>query len=140
VDTRLHRPVAIKAVVHSGTRFLEEAEHLAQFAHVGIVRVYELLVENATAYVIMERLSGRSLRELLNDRGGRLPVDEALRIVDAVGAALVEVHRRGLLHRDLKPDNIVIADDGRPVLVDFGAARLFDPHGSTTMTQLVTPG
>ena len=164
-DTRLHRPVAIKELfppgcirvgrtvvarpmdeggeIHFGhlrARFVDEASHLARFAHVGIVRVYELIEEHGTAYVVMERLTGSSLSRVLRQRGGRLAFDEALRIADDIGAALTVIHDSGLLHRDLKPDNVVITEDGRTVLVDFGAARQFVPDLSSTMTQLVTPG
>src|SRR5436305_4286612 len=162
-DTRLRRPVAIKELFPPGCvrvgsqvvptaaeraaefahlldRFVDEAENLAQFNHPGIVRIYELIEESGTAYVVMERLTGSTLARLLSRRGGRLPVDDALRIIGEIGTALAAVHRSGLLHRDLKPDNVVITDDGRTVLVDFGAARQFVPDASSTMTQLVTPG
>ena len=164
-DTRLHRPVAVKELfpswcmrvgrqvvaasidgsadarfAHLRDRFVDEAAHLAQFAHAGIVRVYELIEEHGTDYVVMERLTGRSLARLLRQNGGRLRFPEAIRIADEIGAALAVVHQGELLHRDLKPDNIVITDDGRTVLIDFGAARQFVPDVSSTMTQMLTPG
>ena len=164
-DTRLGRPVAIKELFPPGCarvgrrvvpravdelagarfarlrdRFVGEAESLARFSHPGIVRVHELVEEHGTAYVVMEWLPGRTLARLLAQRGGRLPVDEALAIAEQIGAALAAVHRGGVLHRDLKPDNVLVTDDGRIVLVDFGAARQFTPGASSTMTQVVTPG
>lgn len=152
-DTRLARPVAVKELLGTGTpadtererRFLAEARALARFTHPGIVRVYELLTEeeHGRACVVMELLEGRSLREVL-ERRGRLPCDEALRLVRQAGAALGVVHAGGLLHRDVKPDNVLLADapEGadRVVLVDFGAARQFGAEGPATMTRLLTPG
>jgi serine/threonine protein kinase len=164
-DTRLRRSVAIKELfppgcvrvgrqvvpravdpsaesrfVHLRRRFLDEAANLARFAHPGIVRIYEVFEEHGTAYVVMERLEGRTLGGMLAQRGGRMPVDEAVRITREVGAALTVVHRAGLLHRDLKPDNVLVTDQGRVVLVDFGSARQFAADASCTMTQVVTHG
>ena len=128
-DTRLGREVAIKEVSHPE---MVEAAALARFSHPGIVRVYDVFEDAGRAYVVMELLRGRHPL-------GPMAWTEAVRLTLAVGAALAVVHRAGLLHRDVKPGNVVLTDDGRVVLVDFGAARAF-AGASAEMTQLLTPG
>jgi serine/threonine protein kinase len=120
-------------------RFLEEARLLARFQHPGVVRVYDAFSENNTAYLVMERLEGETLLSRLT-RVGTLPPREieslALEILDALRA----VHSAGLLHRDLKPDNVFLRPDGRAVLIDFGSARGFTSTKTVQHTRLVTPG
>ncbi len=160
-DTRLRRAVAIKelflfgcvrhsnTVVATGTvspldfdqakkRFLQEGQLLARFRHSSIVQVHEIFEENSTAYLVMEYLDGKSLGVLLEERGA-LPEDEAVGYIVQVGKALAEVHRAGLLHRDIKPDNVIVTER-RAVLVDFGAARAFAAGATRRMTAMVTPG
>jgi len=120
-------------------KFLEEARTLAQFNHPGIVRVIDVFEENNTAYLTMEYLAGETLaRRIL--RQGRLPVDEVEELARKVAAALSVVHAAGLLHRDVKPENIFITNDGRVVLIDFGSARAFVQGATTRYTRVVTPG
>ncbi len=118
--------------------FRQEALSLARFNHPAIVRAYAVWAENGTAYFAMEFLRGQSLQKRL-DGGKPLPVDEALEIIESIGAALERVHEAGFLHRDIKPDNILLCD-GRAVLIDFGTARAFASDKTTPMTQLLTPG
>lgn len=120
-------------------KFLEEARTLAQFNHPGIVRVIDVFEENNTAYLAMEYLGGETLaRRIL--RQGRLPVDEAEEVARKVAAALGVVHAAGLLHRDVKPENIFLTSDGRVVLIDFGSARAFVQGATARYTRVVTPG
>ena len=122
-DTRLNRPVALKASwVHTSDsdRILREARSLAQLRHPGIVTVYDVAVTRACCLVVSELLSGTSLAQWL-DENRPAPVD-AVRIVAAVADALAHAHARSIIHRDVKPANIVFAEDHRPVLVDFGLA------------------
>jgi len=120
-------------------KFLEEARTLAQFSHPGIVRVIDVFEENNTAYLAMEYLAGETLaRRIL--RQGRLPVDEAEDLARKVASALGVVHAAGLLHRDVKPENIFLTNDGRVVLIDFGSARAFVQGVTASYTRVVTPG
>ena len=89
----------------------------------GVVEVFNYFRENGTGYIVMHYLHGRTLREHLRARGAPLPYGEAAEIVRPVLEALREVHRLGLVHRDISPDNIYICDTGRVCLLDFGAAR-----------------
>ena len=159
-DTRLARDVAVKELFPPGCervdgrvwpsddadldevrrRFVDEAAALARFAHPGIVRVYDLLEEAGTAYAVMELLRGRSLAAVLAERQGPLPWPEAVALARTLGEALDVVHQAGLLHRDVKPANVVLTDSGRIVLVDFGAARTFAAEHTSAMTQVLTPG
>jgi len=161
-DSQARRPVAVKEffpygsvrrglAVHPSSalanadfdgarsKFLDEARVLAQFRHPGIVGVYGAFAENHTAYMAMEFLRGRSLQALLDERGP-LPEREAVADVTRAGEALEVVHRANLLHRDLKPDNIMVTDDGRVVLIDFGNARTFAAGKTGRMTTMLTPG
>ncbi|MEL6927923.1 MAG: serine/threonine-protein kinase [Cyanobacteria bacterium J06600_6] len=163
IDTRLNRPVAVKeffpegcwrkgsTVVSAGRwnsdsysnakqKFLLEGQTLGQFNHPGIVQVFYYFEENNTAYMVMEYLKGRTLAELLQHRQGRLEESEALEHIRKTGQALEILHQAQFLHRDIKPDNIMLADDGRVVLIDFGAARDFTDSSTDRYTTMLTPG
>ena len=161
-DIRAHRPVAIKEFFPYGStrrglnvhpfgglpasdyattrsRFLDEARILARFDHPGIVDVYGTFEENNTAYMVMELLRGRSLGQLVEDNGP-LPEADAVGYIRRVGEALQVVHAASMLHRDLKPDNVMLTTDGDVVLIDFGTARAFAAGKTGRMTTMVTPG
>jgi len=121
-------------------RFLEEARTLARFRHPGIVNVFAAFEENNTAYMVMEHLSGKTLAEVVRERGGPLPEAEAIGFIREAGAALSAVHAAGLLHRDIKPENMMHCQDGRIVLIDFGTARDFAVGRTQGHTVVVTPG
>lgn len=105
-------------------KFLDEARALARFEdHPGIVSVRDIFKDNGTAYLVMQYLEGVTLKEYLQQQGGRIPYGSTLEIMIPVLDALREVHAVGLLHRDVSPDNIFISKNGQIKLIDFGAAR-----------------
>ena len=104
--------------------FLLEAKTMAQFiGNPNIVRVYSYFEENGTGYFVMEYVDGQSFQSYLKENFGRIPWEDALRILLPVMDALSIVHEKGIIHRDIAPDNICIAKDGTVKLLDFGAAR-----------------
>ncbi len=119
-------------------RFVQEARTLARFDHPNIVRVQSVFEFNNTAYMVMRFVQGQTLSALL-DRRGTPPEDELLRIVLPILDGLELVHNAGFIHRDIKPDNIHIGDDGNAVLLDFGSARQALGN-SNTLTILIAPG
>ena len=121
-------------------RFLQEARTLAKFAdHACIVGVKDCFEENNTAYMVMEFLEGVSLKEYLNRKGGKLGVDESISILTPVMDALKAVHKEGIIHRDISPDNIFVTTDGRVRLIDFGAARQ-SIGGQKSLSVMLKPG
>ena len=104
-------------------QFLKEAQALARFKHNNIVRVLRFLELNGTAYMVMEYEEGEGLAEYLKKHNGRLDEPMLLQIFLPVLNGLQAVHSAGLLHLDIKPDNIYIRSDGTPILIDFGSAR-----------------
>ena len=119
-------------------RFIQEARTLARFDHPNIVRVLSVFEFNNTAYIVMRFEEGGTLAALL-DRRGTLPEEDLLRILLQVLDGLELVHNAGFIHRDIKPNNIHIGGDGRPVLLDFGSARQA-VGSSNTLTILIAPG
>ena len=119
-------------------RFIQEARTLARFDHPNIVRVLSVFEFNGTAYMVMRFEEGGTLSTLL-DRRGTLPEKELLRLILPILDGLELVHNAGFIHRDIKPDNIHIGGDGRPVLLDFGSARQ-SMGSSNTLTILIAPG
>lgn len=105
-------------------RYLSEARLLARFEnHPNIVWVKDYFPENGTAYMVLEFLDGMTLDHYVRDQGGRIPWDVTLQIIAPVMDALREVHRFGILHRDVSPDNIYLLRSGSVKVIDFGAAR-----------------
>lgn len=119
--------------------FLEEAKTLAQLRHDNIVRVHNFFRENGTAYMVMEYLEGQSLEEYLNIVGQITPPD-AVALFMPVLDGLGYMHKRNLLHRDIKPSNIYLTDEGKAILLDFGAARQVIRERSQSMTAILTYG
>jgi len=111
--------------------FLKEAQALARFKHNHIVRVLRYLEANGTAYMIMEYEAGENLTGYLRKHGGFLNEPDLLRIFLPILTGLQAVHEAGLLHLDIKPDNIYLRSSGQPMLIDFGSARQRQRHGKT---------
>jgi serine/threonine protein kinase len=121
-------------------RFLREAETLARFDHPNIVPVLRYFERHGTAYIVMKFVAGESLGAVLKRRQ-RLSEGEVRWFLPGLLDGLAEVHARNFLHRDLKPDNILLGPDGRAMLVDFGAARLAAAEASAmTRTAVISEG
>ena len=120
-------------------RFLQEARQLARFQHPNIVRVIDIFKENDTAYTVMEFVNGETLKERVQ-RTGAMEEKEALLLINQLLDAVEAVHAKGMLHRDIKPDNVLINPEGQVVLIDFGSAREFAEGKTTHQTAMITPG
>lgn len=104
--------------------FLAEAKTLSQFNGLpNICDIYSYFEENGTAYFVMEYVDGISMSDYMKSKGGRLDVEEAKALLIPVMKALGNVHAKGIIHRDIAPDNIMVCPDGKVTLIDFGAAR-----------------
>jgi serine/threonine-protein kinase len=142
-DTQLGRDVAIKVMglAHAarggaGERFRREAHAVAALKHAGIVEIYDFVdsTEETPSYIVAELISGPTLRHVLESRGGRLLPEIAALVAIPLAEALAVAHQRGVVHRDVKPDNVMIETVGgnaRVVLTDFGVAHI---TGMETMT------
>ncbi|WP_441246530.1 Stk1 family PASTA domain-containing Ser/Thr kinase [Kitasatospora sp. McL0602] len=140
-DTRLDRVLALK-VMHPSLagdrdftdRFIREAKAVARLAHPNVVNVFDQGADNGHVFLAMEYVPGRTLRDLLRDRGA-LSIRAALDILEPVLAALGAAHRAGLVHRDVKPENVLITDGGLVKVADFGLVRLLTgSDGTATST------
>ncbi|REK19335.1 MAG: Stk1 family PASTA domain-containing Ser/Thr kinase [Actinobacteria bacterium] len=142
-DTLLNRRVAIK-VLHSQfsadeafvKRFRREAQAAANLSHPNIVGIYDWGQAEGTYFIVMELVEGRSLRDVLKSEGALLP-RRATEIASEAAAALSVAHQAGLVHRDVKPGNILLARDGTVKVTDFGIARAWDDSQELTRTGAV---
>jgi formylglycine-generating enzyme required for sulfatase activity/predicted Ser/Thr protein kinase len=147
-DQRMSRSVVLKilnaeqqADVDARRRFSQEAEMLAKFQHPGVVTVHDLIEVDGRDVIVMERLDGLDLIAYLSSvNRWCYQENEALEYIRQAGEALAYVHEQGLLHRDVKPHNIMRCGDGRVKLIDFGLARQFDPKLSKLLTNQLTEG
>lgn len=120
-------------------RFLDEARTLARFDRVpGVVRVYDYLQANGTAYMVMELVKGETLQQRLNS--GPLQPEAVEKLVLPLLQGLEALHAQEFLHRDIKPANVVLDEAGHPTLIDFGASRVAMAGRSTTLTAIFSPG
>jgi len=138
-DAALGRTVAIKTIsltggskaerdTHEG-RFLQEARAAGGMSHPSIITIYEMGREGDTAFIAMELLDGRELREMILDLS--LTPTQAVNIAASVADGLAYAHERGIVHRDVKPGNIMVLHDGRVKIMDFGIARYHEPTVKT---------
>ncbi|GAA2443886.1 Stk1 family PASTA domain-containing Ser/Thr kinase [Streptomyces macrosporus] len=138
LDTRLDRVLALK-VMHPSLatdasfveRFIREAKSAARLAHPNVVGVFDQGSDGGYVYLAMEYVEGCTLRDVLRERGALRP-RAALEILEAVLAALGAAHLAGLVHRDVKPENVLIGDDGRVKVADFGLVRAVDQQTSVS--------
>ena len=122
-------------------RFLKEAQDVARFqSEPNIVSIYDYLEENDTAYMVMEYLHGCTPKQYIREHGGRLDTDHILHICLSVLDALAVVHKAGMIHRDISPENIFICEDLTVKLIDFGAAKQVYLDGEQTMSVVLKPG
>ena len=120
-------------------RFLREARILAKFSdEEGIVTVRDFFEENNTAYIVMEYLDGQTLKEFLKAKG-TLPAEYTIKLLMPVMQSLEKVHKQGLIHRDISPDNIMLVN-GKIKLLDFGAARNVSAIGNQSLSVMLKPG
>jgi serine/threonine-protein kinase len=146
VDERLDRLVAVKVMSAALSadpaftdRFAREARAAARLTHLNVVSVYDQGQETGPdghVFLVMELVEGRTLRDLLRERG-RLSPAEAVSIMEPVLSALAAAHRAGLVHRDVKPENILLSDDGVVKVADFGLARAVESDAAATRTGLM---
>ena len=147
VDERLDRLVAVKVMSAALSadpaftdRFAREARAAARLTHLNAVSVYDQGQEYAPdghhVFLVMELVEGRTLRDLIRERG-RLTTAEAVSIMEPVLSALAAAHRAGLVHHDVKPENILLSDDGVVKVADFGLARAVETDAAATRTGLI---
>ncbi|MEH0110152.1 PASTA domain-containing protein [Tersicoccus sp. MR15.9] len=140
IDTRLDREVAVKVMADHLTadpdfldRFIREARAAARLNHPHVVQVLDRGADDDVVYLVMEYVPGRTLRQVLDERG-RLTPRHALALIDPVIDGLAAAHEAGLIHRDVKPENVLIGHDGRVKVADFGLVRAITaPSRSTTL-------
>jgi len=137
LDSLLDTWVAVKLLKPEYTANRDALERVRQeillsrdIAHPNILRVYHLASYEGRAYLTMQWIKGGTLGDILSERT-RLPAEEVLAIAAKLASALAAAHSRNVLHRDIKPGNILVDDDGEPYLADFGLARLIGEHGLT---------
>src|SRR5205823_3359572 len=134
-DSKLGRRVAIKLLPDAFasdadrlSRFRREAQVLASLNHPNIAHVYGLEESGETRCIVMELVEGETLQERL--KRGPLPVNEALAIATRIAEALEAAHEKGVIHRDLKPGNVMLAAEGKVKVLDFGLAKAYEPEAS----------
>ncbi|HSE09728.1 MAG TPA: Stk1 family PASTA domain-containing Ser/Thr kinase [Nocardioidaceae bacterium] len=139
-DLRLDRVCAVK-VMHTGlgndddfaARFVREARHAAQLSHPNVVGVFDQGDDHGTVFLAMEYIPGHTLRDLMR-KEAPMPPGKALALMEPVLSALAAAHQAGMIHRDVKPENVLLADDGRIKVADFGLARAVSAETQHTAT------
>ncbi len=136
-DSRLDRDVAIKALPPELAsdparleRFEREAKTLAGLSHPNVAGIYGVEEQDGARYLVLEFVQGETLERLL-DRGA-LPIDEAVELAVQIAAGVEAAHEAGVIHRDLKPGNIIVTPNGKAKVLDFGLARSDEPQGSSS--------
>ena len=145
-DTRLEVPVALKEMIPQPglapnvltqlrQQFHQEAKTLARLNHPNLVRVTDFFQEEGSVYLVMDFVEGKSLSELI-EREGALPEADVLKWSHQLLYALAYCHSQGVIHRDVKPQNVIVNPGGQAILVDFGLVKLWDPNDPRTKTAM----
>jgi len=122
-------------------KFIEEAKRLAKFYSLpGIVSIKDFFLENGTAYIVMEYVDGETFKQYLASMGGKIPAEQMFEMMKPLMKSLIEIHKVGIIHRDISPDNIMITKEGNIKLLDFGAARDFADSGNKSLSVMLKPG
>src|ERR1700733_8587345 len=147
-DTRLDRTVAIKVLPAEFSaqeerlrRFEQEAQVLGALNHPNLLAIHDVGAQNGTHFLVSELLEGESLRQRLQE--GALPIRKAMDLGIQIAKGLAAAHEKGIVHRDIKPDNIFLTRDGRAKILDFGLAKQSGAEGrgeSATITAVTDPG
>lgn len=114
-------------------KFIKEARTISQLDHPNIIRILDIFKENNTAYYVMDFIEGSSLDDIVNKRGA-LPEKEAVDYIKQVASALDYIHQRSINHLDIKPANIMVRNDNKAILIDFGVSKQYDEQGEQTST------
>jgi len=147
-DPLIERTVAVKTIdlaklddgsLEPRARFLREAKAAGRLSHPGIVTIYDVGEIEDTAFIVMELVEGRSLKDIL-DRGERIPLAAALAILSQTAEALDFAHRHGVVHRDVKPGNVMLTRHGTVKITDFGIARIDQTKRTRTGILVGSPG
>ena len=140
-DRMLDRRVAIKQlrldkIKHQRNvkRFIQEARIAATLEHPNVLTVYGLRIENQRIYMILEYLSGGSLKDMVAKQG-KLPPGDVIKLMNGICEGLAKLHKKDIVHRDIKADNILLTSDGRPKITDFGIAHVPQASGGMGLTQ-----
>ena len=143
IDTRLGRQVALKLIAPGGAadadtrhRFVREARAASQLNHPNIVSIHDVDEDGGVLFLVMELVDGQPLGQLISQAG--LAVERALDYALQTADALATAHAAGIVHRDVKPANIMVSDSGRVKILDFGLAKRVDAPASHTATATVT--
>ena len=143
LDTRLNRAVAVKVIgidaaahEHGRDRFLREARAASTLNHPNVVTIHEVDTVDGVDFIVMELIEGRSLAQRLAD--GRVSIDEGLAVAEQIGSALEAAHAAGLVHRDVKPANVMLTPTGHVKVLDFGIAKRLTPTQPDAATMPVT--
>jgi len=140
-DTKLERKVAIKFLPHEVSlhsdereRFTTEAKAAAALNHPNIAQIYAIEETDDELFIVMEYVEGQDLREMIKAHQGKsLPIDDVLRYAEQISAALEAAHNKGVIHRDIKSSNIMITNDNRVKIMDFGLAKIAGGSPVTTV-------
>src|SRR6266568_256874 len=148
IDPTIGRTVAIKTILFTGfnsqeeaqllrARLLREAQAAGTLMHPNIVTVFDMGEDGGIAYIVMEFIQGKTLDQLIGEGGRPLPPEQSLEILTSAARALDYAHAHGIIHRDVKPANIMVQDDGIVKLADFGIAKVASADTMTMSNAMV---
>jgi serine/threonine-protein kinase len=133
-DTKLKRQVSLKFLSEELTRdetrkqrFIQEARAAAAIQHPHIAAVYDIDEADGRTFIAMEYIPGQSLREVIDAK--KLSVRRSLELGSQIADGLAKAHEKGVVHRDMKPENVLVSEDGYAKIIDFGLAKLLEPFG-----------